>query len=368
MKSLSWWSACLLVLVVSCAPERYPLEIRSGKAFLVTHDRTGQEVWFAVDTGSSSSFVHKAWAVRAGGRLVDGPPAVWSGFNLWDEGSHRLEGLAPLPGVPNMVNGLAVMDDPGRSPLDDPFPVVGLLGTDVLWDWVLDFRGDTPWLVHGAVDDPRQDDRIPYDLKISGGHYTLSMQWYPGPDVDHATQVTWTNELIVDTGCPAALVGFMSEPPKVGGVVNQRGPSANGLTTILVPFDGFRVGSFLVPPFLGLVGVTGGSGSTFLTGPPALRALRAVVDLRHRTFSFSRQVQPLEVTSQSPEAWAWHAEWVEGQGVVLGQILPGSTLARRGWKTGDTVAAVNGERLDQPRSVLEWNRAWMALALGEFSP
>ena len=353
--------ACgLLLLAVSCGVERYPLVILHGRTYLETQDQTGRLVRFAVDTGSDRSLLSRSWVEQIGAHVLPGPPGSWGGVRLSTRWRSVARGVPDLPGVPRFLEGLPAADDGPLSPLAGPVPTVGLLGTDLLWDWAVDFRGDIPWLIHGTPDEAARD-RIKVTLFQDGGRYTAGLF----AQVDQA--VPLSGRAVVDTGSPFSLLAFQRDPPYgVETFTNPRSPvTANGTTTRFIGLDEVHIGKARLGPVVGLAGELNTPG-VLLLGTPSLRALGAVVDLKAWALTVNPVASPVPATGDAPEAWGWSATVVPPRGIRLDHVALGSVLWTRGLRSGDWVTRLGNEAASAPRSSLEWRRTWIRLGLGQF--
>jgi hypothetical protein len=347
LAALFVWAA-----LVGCDQERYPLKILHGRTYLEGRDKTGQIVRFSVDTGSDRSFLSRSWVQSVGGRVVPGPPGSWGGIRLfaqWRESAREV----PVPdGVPRFLEDLPVARGGPFSPLAGPVSTVGLLGTDLLWNWSLDFRGEVPFLVRSRV-----DPAVRQLLFQDDGRFALAVS------EGGAGENLLPSRAVVDTGSPFPLVLFQSDPPAgLFSLENSRSPvTANGTVTRFFGLGNFRVGRALLPS-VALSGEFSGA-RILLLGTPALQALRAVVDFKDWNIVLAPRARDLPVTVDSPEAWAWSATVLPGRGIRVDAVIPGSTLDRRGLRAGDLVTRIGSEAADQPRSSLEWRRAWISFAL-----
>jgi hypothetical protein len=350
----------LVLLASSCQVERYPLAVLSGRTYLEGRDRTGALVRFAIDTGSDRSFLSRSWLYQVGAQVAPGPPGAWVGVRLatrWRSVAYKV----PVPqGVPRFLEGLPAADDGPLSPLAGPVPTVGLLGTDLLWDWSLDFRSEVPWLVHGSVD-AGATGRPRFILFQEGGRYSIGFTaWSNGT-------ASLSGRAVVDTGSPFTLLLFQNEPPfGIETVTNSRSPvTANGTSTLFFGIDEIRIGRASLGPAVGLVGQLDGP-NVILLGTPALRAFGAVFDLKDWSLSLNRVNGPVRENDASPEAWGWSATVVAGRGIRLDRVLVDSVLGQKGLRTGDWVTKIGDESAAAPRSSLEWKRTWIEVGLGRF--
>jgi hypothetical protein len=233
---------------------------------------------------------------------------------------------------------------------------VGLLGTDVLWDWSIDFRKDPPRLVRGIVADEGPG-RIRETLYQDGGRYTVRVASGEADSLPHRA--------VVDTGSPYPLLLFQSRPPEdVPVLANPRSPlTANGTATSFFSLPNFQIGAAAPGTTVGLVGEVAGP-SVFLVGTPALMARHAVLHLGNWTWTQDQSPTSSLPSSESPEAWSWRATLVPGKGIHVDALLPGSLLEIGGVTAGSWVRQVNGQAVDLPRSWLEWTRVWKDLAQG----
>lgn len=352
----------LLAALAACTPEHYPMTVIHGRTYLEARDSTGRLVRFSVDTGSDRSFLSRAWVESVGGRVVAGPPGSWGGIRLFAQWRELARNVPVPQGIPPFLEGLPVARGGPSSPLSGAVATVGLLGTDVLWDWALDFRGDIPELIHGPAPEPTKGRVVRQVLFQDDGRFAV------GVSESGEGGSSLPSRAIVDTGSSFPAVLFQRDPPAgFSSLENPRSPvTANGTPTRFFGVSDFRVGR--VPfPVVVLAGQFDGP-PIMLLGTPALQALGAVVDLRNWNLVLSPGRPEPPLTGDSPASWAWSATMLPGRGIRIDALVPGSALERRGLRVGDVVARLGGEPAAMPRSWLEERRVWMAFAVDSPTP
>jgi len=264
----------------SCSPEHFPLVVIHGRTYLEGRDALGRAVRFSVDTGSDRSFLSRSWVEEVGGQVTPGSPGSWGGIRLFAQWRERAKRVPVPEGVPAVLEGLPAARGSPSSPLAGAVPTVGLLGTDVLWDWSIDFRGEVPYLVHGSVSTTGRT--VGQVLVQDDGRFAVS--------VEDGVESSLPGRAVVDTGSPFPVVLFQGDPPQgVYSVQNARSPlTANGTLTRFFSIGDFHVGRFRFPT-LALSGEFAGA-RILLLGTPALQALGAIVDLRDWNLILSPRV------------------------------------------------------------------------------